>query len=154
MSDNLAEIGIKRIRRVGHHTEFEQIKEYVKGDDYRTINWKASARPPTDGECISGRTFATDIQCHRQRTYDAATCPLISNPCCLLRRCRTERVHLPYCPRHRGILPSRAEKFTFEKRLIVSTLKQHGIYSLLTTPENLPINVINKYLEMKSRQLL
>ena len=23
---------------------FEQIKEYVKGDDYRTINWKASAR--------------------------------------------------------------------------------------------------------------
>ena len=44
MSDNLTELGIKRIRRVGHHTEFEQIKEYVKGDDYRTINWKASAR--------------------------------------------------------------------------------------------------------------
>ena len=47
-----------------------------------------------------------------------------------------------------------AEKFAFEKRLIVSTLKQHGIYSLLTTPENLSIDVINKYLEMKSRQLL
>lgn len=31
MSDNLTELGIKRIRRVGHHTEFEQIKEYVKG---------------------------------------------------------------------------------------------------------------------------
>ena len=44
VSDNLTEMGIKRIRRVGHHTEFEQIKEYVKGDDYRTINWKASAR--------------------------------------------------------------------------------------------------------------
>lgn len=44
MSDNLTELGIKRIRRIGHHTEFEQIKEYVKGDDYRTINWKASAR--------------------------------------------------------------------------------------------------------------
>ena len=44
MNDNLTELGIKRIRRVGHHTEFEQIKEYVKGDDYRTINWKASAR--------------------------------------------------------------------------------------------------------------
>lgn len=44
MSDNLTELGIKRIRRVGHQTEFEQIKEYVKGDDYRTINWKASAR--------------------------------------------------------------------------------------------------------------
>jgi len=24
--------------------EFEQIKEYVRGDDYRTINWKATAR--------------------------------------------------------------------------------------------------------------
>ena len=44
MSDNLTELGIKRIRRVGHHTEFEQIKDYVKGDDYRMINWKASAR--------------------------------------------------------------------------------------------------------------
>ena len=47
-----------------------------------------------------------------------------------------------------------AEKFALEKRLIVSTLKQNGSYSLLTTPENLSIDVINKYLEMKSRQLL
>lgn len=44
INDNLTELGIKRIRKVGHHTEFEQIKEYVKGDDYRTVNWKASAR--------------------------------------------------------------------------------------------------------------
>ena len=44
-----------------------------------------------------------------------------------------------------------AEKFVFEKRLIVSTLKQHGISSVLTTPENLSMDVINKYLEMKSR---
>lgn len=44
ISNNLTELGIKRIRRIGHHTEFEHIKEYVKGDDYRTINWKASAR--------------------------------------------------------------------------------------------------------------
>ena len=44
ISNRLTDLGIKRIRRVGHNTEFEQIKEYVKGDDYRTINWKASAR--------------------------------------------------------------------------------------------------------------
>lgn len=44
VSNRLTELGIKKIRRVGHHTEFEQIKDYVKGDDYRTINWKASAR--------------------------------------------------------------------------------------------------------------
>ena len=29
--------------------------------------------------------------------------------------------------------------------------KQHGISSVLTTPENLSVDVINKYLEMKSR---
>lgn len=36
--------GIKRIRRIGHSYEFEQIKNYVRGDDYRSINWKASSR--------------------------------------------------------------------------------------------------------------
>lgn len=36
--------GIKRIRRLGHSYEFEQIKNYVRGDDYRSINWKASSR--------------------------------------------------------------------------------------------------------------
>ena len=39
-----------------------------------------------------------------------------------------------------------AEKFVFENRLTVSTLKQHGICSLLTTPESLSVDVINKYL--------
>jgi uncharacterized protein (DUF58 family) len=36
--------GIKRIRRLGHSYEFEQIKNYVKGDDYQSINWKATSR--------------------------------------------------------------------------------------------------------------
>jgi uncharacterized protein (DUF58 family) len=36
--------GVKKIRRIGHSYEFEQIKSYVNGDDYRTINWKATSR--------------------------------------------------------------------------------------------------------------
>ena len=36
--------GIKRIRRIGHSYEFEQIKQYIPGDDTRSINWKASSR--------------------------------------------------------------------------------------------------------------
>ncbi|MBK6901249.1 MAG: DUF58 domain-containing protein [Saprospirales bacterium] len=36
--------GIKKIRRIGHSYEFDQIKEYVRGDDYRSINWKATSR--------------------------------------------------------------------------------------------------------------
>ena len=39
--------GVKKIRRIGHSYEFEQIKNYVKGDDYRSINWKASSRRAT-----------------------------------------------------------------------------------------------------------
>ncbi len=36
--------GIKKVRRLGHTMEFEQIKDYVSGDDIRTINWKATAK--------------------------------------------------------------------------------------------------------------
>ena len=39
--------GIKKHRRIGHSYEFEQIKEYVIGDDSRSVNWKASGRRGT-----------------------------------------------------------------------------------------------------------
>ena len=41
---NPINLGVKRFRRIGHTLEFEQIKNYVVGDDYRSINWKASSR--------------------------------------------------------------------------------------------------------------
>lgn len=41
---HINEIGQKKIRRIGHSMEFEQIKNYVSGDDFRTINWKATAK--------------------------------------------------------------------------------------------------------------
>ena len=47
-----------------------------------------------------------------------------------------------------------AEKFAFEKRLIVNELKKYGIASILTTPDNLTLDTINKYLEIKARGLL
>ena len=43
-----------------------------------------------------------------------------------------------------------AEKLMFEKRLIVKELKKYGIQSILTEPEDLTVNTINKYLEMKA----
>lgn len=264
MSDNLTEIGIKRIRRVGHQTEFEQIKEYVKGDDYRTINWKASARRHqlmvnvyqdersqqiysvidkgrVMQQAFHGMTlldyainaslvlsyvamrkddkaglvtfdehFDTFVPASRktgqmqamlESLYKQATTfgeTDFSALCVHLGKHINKHSflvvytnfasitamnrQLPYLQQlsrqHRVLVvffedtdlkeyiarPVTntesyyhhviAEKFAFEKRLIVSTLKQHGIYSLLTTPENLSIDVINKYLEMKSRQLL
>lgn len=36
--------GLKKIRRIGHSYEFEQIKEYIRGDDHRSVNWKATSR--------------------------------------------------------------------------------------------------------------
>jgi uncharacterized protein (DUF58 family) len=47
-----------------------------------------------------------------------------------------------------------AEKFVYEKRLIVSELNNFGIQTILTTPQNLTIDTINKYLEIKSKGLL
>ena len=44
-----------------------------------------------------------------------------------------------------------AEKFKLDKRLLVRELEQFGINSILTTPGNLTVNIINKYLEIKSR---
>lgn len=47
-----------------------------------------------------------------------------------------------------------AEKFEFEKKLIIQELRKYGIYSIYTLPENLNIDVINKYLEIKARGIL
>lgn len=44
ISNRLSDIGVKKIRRIGHTMEFDQIKEYVPGNDIRSINWKATAR--------------------------------------------------------------------------------------------------------------
>lgn len=44
LDNRLSLHGMKKIRRIGHTMEFEQIKEYVLGDDVRTINWKATAK--------------------------------------------------------------------------------------------------------------
>jgi hypothetical protein len=43
------------------------------------------------------------------------------------------------------------EKFAFEKKQIIKELRRIGVYSLLTSPENLTINTINQYLELKAR---
>lgn len=36
--------GMRKLRRMGKSYEFDQIKQYVRGDDYRSINWRATGR--------------------------------------------------------------------------------------------------------------
>ncbi len=47
-----------------------------------------------------------------------------------------------------------AEQFSFEKKLIVKELTKHGIQTVLTPPKGLSVNTINKYLELKARNLI
>lgn len=264
MSDNLTELGIKKIRRVGHQTEFEQIKDYVKGDDYRTINWKASARrhqlmvnvyqdersqqiynvvdkgrvmqqafhgmtlldyavnaslvlsyvamrkDDKAGLVTFNEHFDTFIPASKQtgqmqtlleglyaqettfgETDFSALCVhlakhigkrsllILYTNFSSLSSMNRQLAYLQQLSRQHRLLvvffedadlkeyisvkPTDtegyyrhiiAEKIAYEKRLIVTTLKQNGIYSVLTTPDKLSIDVINKYLELKSRQLI
>lgn len=47
-----------------------------------------------------------------------------------------------------------AQQFAYEKKLIARELSKYGIMSLLVTPQQLTIQVINKYLELKARMLI
>jgi uncharacterized protein (DUF58 family) len=264
ISNNLTELGIKRIRRIGHHTEFEHIKEYVKGDDYRTINWKASARRHQlmantyqdersqqiysvidKGRIMQSAfrgmtlldysinaslvlsfvaihkedkagliTFADDFETfvpaskhsgqmqlileslYRQQTtfgesdYSSLYVHLdkyINKRSLLLVYTNFDSIigmerqltYLQQLARRHVVLviffendelksfaarPPRtnegyfqqviAEKFIFEKQHVTTILRRHGVYSLLTTPDRLSVDVINRYLEMKAKHLL
>jgi uncharacterized protein (DUF58 family) len=42
--NRLQEIGLRHTRMFGQGTEFERLREYLPDDEYRRINWKATAR--------------------------------------------------------------------------------------------------------------
>jgi uncharacterized protein (DUF58 family) len=42
--NRIVEAGLRRIRMLGTGTEFESLREYLPGDAFRAINWKATAR--------------------------------------------------------------------------------------------------------------
>jgi uncharacterized protein (DUF58 family) len=263
-SNKLLEYGLKKIRRIGHTMEFEQIKDYVPGDDIRNINWKATAKrnqlmvnqfqdersQPVYSVIDKGRamkmpfeglslldyainatlvisnvalkkqdkagmfTFSRKVdnrvvaerrpsQMHKilETLYNVTTNFVESDFSRLyidIKRHITQRSllllytnfetldalnrQLPYLQaiskNHLLVViffentelhkltnekaettfdifqKTIAEKFVYEKKLIVNELQRHGIQSILTAPEDLTINTINKYLEIKARGLL
>jgi uncharacterized protein (DUF58 family) len=256
--------GLKKIRRIGHTMEFEQIKEYVPGDDIRTINWKATAKHgdlmvnqyqdeksqpifsvidtsrvmkmPFEGlklldyainsslafsnialkknDKVGLLTFAhqiqkfipatskkTHLQTILESLYSVDTKFLDSDFGTLYAYVKRKITHrsmlmlytnfehisslkrqLPYLKalnkKHLLVvvffknteLEEMAEKeastiyeiteqtvatqFKDDKKLMVHELQRHGIQTVLTTPKDLTMNTINKYLEVKSRGLL
>ena len=257
-----SEHGNTRMRKIGHSMEFEQIKEYVRGDDIRTINWKATARRSSlminnyteeksqQVYCIidKGRLMKMPFGNLSLLDYAINSTLVLSNVCLqkldkvglitfankigtilaadrkpiqranilqLLYNQETQFLESDYemlylqirsrikqrsllilfanfeslsglkrqlnylrsIAKHHLLLviffentelkqlslmhaanveevyvKTIAEKFAFEKRLIVKELSKHGILSILTTPENLTVSTINKYLELKARQ--
>jgi len=47
-----------------------------------------------------------------------------------------------------------SQKFISEKEVIIQTLRQNGVHTIFTRPENLTMNTLNKYLELKARGLI
>jgi uncharacterized protein (DUF58 family) len=47
-----------------------------------------------------------------------------------------------------------ADKYSFEKRMIVKELQKSGIIVIYTSPQQLTVQVVNKYLDIKSKRLL
>ncbi|WP_443944992.1 DUF58 domain-containing protein [Pedobacter sp. AW1-32] len=262
ISNRLTDFGIKKIRRIGHSMEFDQVKNYVPGDDYRTVNWKATARRGdlmvnsyTDEKaqhvyCVIDKSRTMKMPFDGLSLLDyAINASLILSSVALVKEDRAglitiaEKVgsivpadrkatqlnkimevlykektryletdmealyiavrstlkqrslvvfftnfetmsalerQLPYLKRiakfHlllivffenttlktisetpavdvEGIyIKTIAEKFAFEKKLIVKELAKHGILSVLSTPENLTVNVVNQYLALKAQQ--
>lgn len=261
VSNRLQEAGVKRIRKIGHSMEFEQIKEYVRGDDYRTINWKATARKDglmvnnyTDERsqqiyCLINKGRVMKMPFHGMTLLDyAINAALVLSNVALVKQDKAglitfeknidsflladkkptqmnqvlenlyrqktdflepdfeklfsiirnrvtnrslmvlftnfesleslqrEMTALKKIARYhlllvvffentelKSLLDSKtktleeiyiktiAEKFAYEKRQMVKELHKNGIPSILTTPENLTVNTINKYLELKTR---
>lgn len=58
--NRLQELGLRHARHLGQGTEFERLREYTPDDEYRRINWKATAR--------RHRPVTTDFQTERSQT--------------------------------------------------------------------------------------
>ncbi|MBB5635898.1 uncharacterized protein (DUF58 family) [Pedobacter cryoconitis] len=262
ISNRLTEIGIKKIRRIGHSMEFDQVKTYVQGDDYRTVNWKATARK---GElmvnsfvdekaqhiyCIidKSRTMKMPFEGLSLMDYAINASLVLSNVALLkddkaglitlsekigsivpadrrpgqlgkimevlykektqylesnieslnlaVRRVIKQRSLLVFFTNYESMsalhrqlpflkhiakfhlllivffentevksmsetpaqdvegiyIKTIAEKFVYEKRLMVKELSKHGILCMLTAPDKLTINVVNRYLAIKAQQ--
>ena len=59
LASSYSETNTTHIRKIGQSLEFEQIKDYVNGDNYRHINWKASAK--------QGRLMLNQYQAERSQ---------------------------------------------------------------------------------------
>jgi uncharacterized protein (DUF58 family) len=264
VANRMEEAGIKKIRQKGVHSEFDKVREYVQGDDYRTMNWKATARKgnlmvnqyqdekskevyciidksrlmkmPFDGlslldysinssltlcniallkhdkagliaynthvdNFIGADSRPGQLQKIMEALYNQQTNFLESNLellyltikkkvhqrsllilftnyeslvsikrnlnqfkelsrnhlllVIIFKNTEIEKLTKPVSDLPEDIYAQiTAEKFIYDKKIIVRELNQQGIHAMLTNPQNLTLNLINKYLEFKSLGML
>ncbi|TDE11951.1 DUF58 domain-containing protein [Dyadobacter psychrotolerans] len=264
VANRLSEAGVKRIRKVGHSMEFDQVRSYVPGDDRRSVNWKASARrgemmvnayqdekqqtvyclidkgrvmqspfegltlldyainatlvmsnialmkedkaglitfSDTNGQLVAADRRSGHLQkilevLYRQKTRfletdferlaitvrhhvkqrsllllftNFETLAALQRQLPYLRRLakdhllvvilfeNTETKQLINTPAHdveQVYLKTIAQRFYYQKKKITAELSRFGIQSILTSPQQLSVNTINKYLELKDRGAL
>ncbi|HAN37583.1 MAG TPA: DUF58 domain-containing protein [Chitinophagaceae bacterium] len=264
VTNQLNDVGSRRLRKLGNSLEFEQIKEYVTGDDYRNINWKATARKGSlmvnnfmdersqQVICVidKGRTMKMPFEGMTLLDYAVNASLVLSNVVLNkqdkagvvvfgkkldqlvqpdkkstqinfilenLYRLQSDftdsdfgnlYTSIRYRIKQRSLLvlftnfesmygmhrqlhylqqlnnhhtllvvffentelqaleeqkvtdlegvylQTVAKKFALEKRLIVKELNKYGIMSMLTAPQHLTVNTINKYMEIKARQMI
>ena len=257
-------LGIKKIRRIGHSYDFEQIKDYVQGDDYRSLNWKATGRynrlmvnqyqdqnaQPVYCVIDKSRYMKMPFNGMSLLDYSINASLVISNTALkkkdkmglitfsdkletvikadnkpyqlksILESLYNEKERMPEAnyellytflqksirqrslmflfsnietksslsrilPLLKGIsknhlvvmiffenneltefatkkptelkdiyLSVTSQKFISEKEVIIQTLRQNGVHTIFTRPENLTMNTLNKYLELKARGLI
>ena len=118
----LTEHGNKRIRKTGQQLEPDHIKEYVKGDDYRVINWKATARRNKLMTNVFQEERAQNVYCliDKGRTMQSA-----SEGMTLLDYSINSTLALAYIATLKG---DKAGLLTFEKQLdtFISASRQQG----------------------------
>ena len=66
----------------------------------------------------------------------------------------TDTLHKPAQTVEEIYLKTIAEKFFYEKQQIVKELQKYGVQAILTPPQDLTANTINKYLELKARGMI
>ena len=72
LQSRLQDVGVRSIRRRGESTSFDRLREYVRGDDPRHIDWKATGRRGTlvtrEFSVEQGQTVLLAIDCGRVMT--------------------------------------------------------------------------------------
>jgi uncharacterized protein (DUF58 family) len=146
----------RRSGQINHLLEalYKQQTEF-KESDYANL-WSTMTRRITQRSCILLFTnFETYSSLERQLPFlkQMATRHLV----CVIffRNTLLKEIHETQPDNTEGIyIKTIADRFDYEKKQIVRELRKHGILSILTTPAELTIDVINKYLELKAKQMI